>query len=283
MVVQRILELPVSIKKLGAVALCQTAAAIFLRCTRKNSKNGQTKSHFYHQHHIYPKNTIFAQAIHRIGLGCAGYQHFYTYYYYYFIMGSAFNALDIAFLLAIGYGVYRGVTQGLIGSVLTVFRFVISIVLALRLNNIMTRVLVNSGRFDGNMAPIVSFFVLFCGFMVAMFILGLVLNFFVKAAHLSSISRLTGIALWAFMLTVGFSFVTSLGDKGGLLTTDLKRSSKVYPVVEPIADVMMCKMYFVAPAMSQIMQSFQTTLGSVGNALVGDCRSGDQPSDPYNE
>lgn len=197
-------------------------------------------------------------------------------------MGS-FNALDIAFLIAIGYGVYRGLTQGLIGSVLTVFRFALSIILALRFNAIMSRILTQSGRLDPAFTPIISFVVLFCGFMVAMFILNLVLNFFVKAAHLSSVSKITGMALWAFMLTLGFSFVTSLGDKGGLLTSDLKRSSVIYPIVAPLSDVMMCRMYFVMPAAAQILQSLENSTKTVANYIAGDCRSGENSSQPYNE
>jgi membrane protein required for colicin V production len=197
-------------------------------------------------------------------------------------MGSL-NALDLAFLIAIAFGIYRGLTQGLIGSVLTVFRFSISLILALRFNNIMSRVLSNSGRIDSAFTPIISFVVLFCGFMVAMFILNLVLNFFVKAAHLSSVSKMTGIALWGFMLTLGFSFLTSLADKGGLLTADLKRNSKIYPIVEPLADVMMCKMYFVMPATAQILQSLENTTKNAANYIVGDCRSGQNSTEPYNE
>lgn len=197
-------------------------------------------------------------------------------------MGS-FNALDIAFLIAIGYGVYRGLKQGLIGSVLTVFRLALSIIMALRFNAIMSRILAQSGRLDPTFTPIISFIVLFCGFMVAMFILNLVLNFFVKAAHLSSVSKVMGIALWAFMLTLGFSFVTSLGDKGGLLTSDLKRTSTIYPIVEPLADVMMCKMYFIMPAASQILQSLENTTRNLTELVIGDCRSGENSSQPYNE
>ncbi|HNI44148.1 MAG: CvpA family protein [Chitinophagales bacterium] len=182
------------------------------------------------------------------------------------------NAIDLAYIVMLGYGIYKGVNQGLIGSVLSFFRFIISIVLALRFSFIVSRTLERVANIDPAVTPILSFFVLFITLMVGMFLMGLVLNYFVKAAHLSSLNRSFGIGLWAFVLTLCFSFLTSLADKGGMLPSELKLSSWVYPRVAPIADIMMCKMAFILPASSSILQSLEDGASRVASLVVGECR-----------
>ncbi len=181
------------------------------------------------------------------------------------------NPIDIAYLAVMAYGFYKGMTQGFIGSILAFGKFILGILIALRFSAALSAVLQKVFMISSVYAPLLSFIVMLVGTMGVLFILSSALELFVKAAHLGSLNRSLGIVLWAFLLTLGFSTLLTLGEKGGLLPPNIVAESKVYPYVIPVANVVYCKMGDVVPALSTIADSFKLLTEDIARAAMGEC------------
>lgn len=183
-----------------------------------------------------------------------------------------YNPIDIAYLAVMAYGVWKGMTQGFTGAVIAFMKFALGIFLALRFSYTLSVVLQRLFHVNPLYTPLLSFIVMLVGIMGILFILSSALDMFVKAAHLGSFNRAAGIAMWLFLLTLGFSGLLTLGENGKLLSGDMCMSSKVYPYVSPIANLVYCKMSYIMPATGQIIDSMGKLTQDISNAAMGDCK-----------
>lgn len=180
------------------------------------------------------------------------------------------NPIDIAFLIVMVYGVYKGISQGFIASVITFVRFALAIIIALRFSFIPAHVLQTLFGLPKMYAPLLGFLIMLIVAMALLYLLGEILEFFVKTAHLGSFNKAGGIALWVFILTFLFSSMLLLGED--IIPSGVTATSVVYPYVEPISDIVTCKLGFVTPAIAQIFESLQLLITDLATAALGECQ-----------
>lgn len=182
-----------------------------------------------------------------------------------------YNPIDIAFGAVMLYGFYKGAAQGFIGGVMTFMKFALGIYLALRFGAALSAILQKVLHISPIYTPILAFIVMLVGVMGLLFILGSALDIFVKAARLGPFNRGLGIVLWAFLLSLGFSTLLVLGDKGGLIPENMKSSSKVFPYVEPVANVVYCKLGYLTPALDELSSAIGDLTQDMKRAAMGEC------------
>jgi uncharacterized membrane protein required for colicin V production len=181
------------------------------------------------------------------------------------------NPIDISFAAVMLYGFYKGSSQGFLGGVLNFIKLALGIYLALRFGAAISAILQRVFHIPSIYAPILSFITILIGVMGATFVFGSALDLFIKATRLGPLNRGLGIFLWGFLLTLGFSTILVLGDKGRLIPADMKTTSKVFPYVEPVANVVYCKLGYLTPAIDELTTAVGDLADDMKRAAMGEC------------
>jgi len=186
---------------------------------------------------------------------------------------SGLNPIDIAFIAVMAYGIYRGITQGFVKSVLTFIQFVLGFLIALRFSLIMSTILNRMFRIPELVSPILGFIIIFVMVLSALYVLSTMLEFFISKSQLGSLNRGMGIMVWIFLLTLGFSTLLMIGDESGVLSPGLKATSTTYPYLQPVSDIVWCKLQGVWPALEKIVTSFTDLIDRAASVAIGDCNA----------
>ncbi len=182
------------------------------------------------------------------------------------------NPIDIAFLLVMIYGVYKGAKSGFIHSILTFGKFAIAIFLALRFSSIVAKILTRLLKVPADFSPLLGFLLVFVFVLGALFVLASTLEFFIDSRKIGSMNKYLGIAFWLLLLTFGFSVVLYLSEKGQLIADVTTQTSYVYEYVRPISETAYCKLQDTAlPAIGSVIQSFKQLLSTIGDIILGRC------------
>ena len=144
--------------------------------------------------------------------------------------------IDILFVAAVGYGFFKGFSQGIINSIFSVLSLVIAFMAAFKLSPYMTEMLEKG--FD-----IYNPFMFLAGFGVTFFLTKWLLKFvaefitgILEVAHVNLVNQTIG----ALILTVIFSFVFSVliwfADSIRVLSPQQKATSISYRFLEPLRE-----------------------------------------------
>ena len=144
--------------------------------------------------------------------------------------------IDILFVAAVGYGFFKGFSQGIINSIFSVLSIVIAFMAAFKLSPYMTEMLEKG--FD-----IYNPFMFLAGFGVTFFLTKWLLKFvaefitgILEVAHVNLVNQTIG----ALILTVIFSFVFSVliwfADSIRVLSPQQKATSISYRFLEPLRE-----------------------------------------------
>ena len=144
--------------------------------------------------------------------------------------------IDILFIGAVGYGFFKGFSQGIINSIFSVLGIVIAFMAAFKLSPYMTEMLEKG--FD-TYNP----FMFLVGFAATFFLTKWLLHFvaefvtnILEVAHVNFLNQIVG----ALMLTLIFSFVFSVlvwfADSTRILSPQQKATSISYRFLEPLRE-----------------------------------------------
>ena len=144
--------------------------------------------------------------------------------------------IDILFIAAVGYGFFKGFSQGIINSIFSVLSLVIAFMAAFKLSPYMTEMLEKG--FD-----IYNPFMFLAGFGVTFFLTKWFLKFVsefltgvLEVAHVNLVNQTIG----ALILTVIFSFIFSVliwfADSIRVLSPQQKATSISYRFLEPLRE-----------------------------------------------
>ena len=144
--------------------------------------------------------------------------------------------IDILFVAAVGYGFFKGFSEGIINSIFSVLSIVIAFMAAFKLSPYMTEMLEKG--FD-----IYNPFMFLAGFGVTFFLTKWLLKFvsefitgILEVAHVNLVNQTIG----ALILTVIFSFIFSVliwfADSIRVLSPQQKATSISYRFLEPLRE-----------------------------------------------
>lgn len=181
------------------------------------------------------------------------------------------NPIDIAFLAVMGYGVFKGLTQGFIGTIIQIVKYSIAFGIALRFSSLVATILSRLFHISSAYTPLIAFLFVFIGTASLIFVLGQIMDSFIKAAHLGSLNKAFGVMLWSFILATGFSGLLNLGEQGNVLSYDLINQSTIYPFISPVSTILWCKMGYFMPALDSIYTSLVSIMSGIANYAIGNC------------
>lgn len=142
--------------------------------------------------------------------------------------------IDILFVATIGYGFFKGFSEGIINSIFSVLSIIVALMAAFRLSPYMTEMLEKG--FD-----IYNPFMFLVGFIVTFFLTKWILHYVgeiitgvLQAGQVNLVNQIIG----ALILTLIFSFLFSVliwfADSTRILSPETKATSLSYRFLEPL-------------------------------------------------
>jgi membrane protein required for colicin V production len=144
--------------------------------------------------------------------------------------------LDIALLLLIGYGAYRGFRNGLIIEVFTFLAIVVGIYAAVHFSDVMAKAFVDNLGEKYTATPAVTFTLTFLAVGALVYFGGIALEKAVRVVQLSAINRVLGAAFGVLkmLLILSVVFVTyeAYDPFGKVLSVEQREQSMLYGPVK---------------------------------------------------
>lgn len=181
------------------------------------------------------------------------------------------NPIDISFLVVMGYGIYKGITQGFSSSIAAFAKVFVSIFIALRFSGILTKILERLFKVPGEIAPLAGFIMVFVFVLGTFYVLGILMELFVDKRKVASLSQGLGFMFWIFLLSFVYSFFLNLGYKSNLIPSNIEHASMVSGTVEGISNVLFCKLESFWPALERLGDASKNSFTYLSDYLLGNC------------
>ncbi|MFN6040107.1 MAG: CvpA family protein [Bacteroidota bacterium] len=145
------------------------------------------------------------------------------------------NFIDILICVPIIWGIYKGVTQGIVTQAAGIIAFSLGIWLASKYSE----KLISIFAFAGKYSHIVSFSVMFLITVIIVFLLARLISKMIDSASLTSINKMAGAVFgglkFALILSVIFFVIDAIESSYPMLSVEKKNSSLLYRPVAKIA------------------------------------------------
>ncbi len=140
------------------------------------------------------------------------------------------TAIEIIFVVVLAAGFYLGYTRGIIRTVLAIISYLIGLLAAFKFAPDITRLLERS--FGEQPLMIVAGFIL--TFALAWLVIRLIskgLEGILKTANINIVNQVAGGVLVASLFVLFYSLLLQFGDRSTIIGDDLKRESRLYPIL----------------------------------------------------
>ncbi len=185
------------------------------------------------------------------------------------------NPIDIAFIIVMGYGIYKAISTQFIDSIMGLMKYVLAFLVALRFSYTFSKILEVVFGISPIYTPIFGFIAAFAASLMFFHIGSIIFNLFVRAANLTALKRALSIALWLLMVLIGFSTAIMVGEQWDFITDKLTGTSFAYNYVHPIAQIFACKLQYLFPATDHILSSIEAMLTGLRDLVAGECYAPD--------
>jgi membrane protein required for colicin V production len=145
------------------------------------------------------------------------------------------SVIDILLLIPLGYGAWKGWSNGLVKEVAQLVGLVLAAFLAFHNMDSMAAWITAKSGIEGTTALVIGFIVIFG--LVMFVVSGLVygLNIILKITLLSIPNRVVGLFFGIMKAGVGVSLMLILLSTLGMITDDMLNKSRLAPYVKPLA------------------------------------------------
>tara|TARA_B110000211_G_C14074545_1_gene551440 strand:- start:1495 stop:1998 length:504 start_codon:yes stop_codon:yes gene_type:complete len=147
-----------------------------------------------------------------------------------------FNYFDLAVLIPLLFGMYKGFTKGLVLSIATLIGLVLGVWAGVKFSHITSEVLFEKFQLD---IPLLAFAVTFLGVLVGMYFLGKLLSKFIDILALGLFNKIGGALFSAcktiLILAVVLLFFENVNTKFNLVDTSILNDSICYPFLKGIS------------------------------------------------
>lgn len=141
------------------------------------------------------------------------------------------NFIDIIVLVAVGYGAYKGFTNGVIYEVAGLLGVIVGIWAGMRLAFVFADYYKDNFDLPGKWIPVLAFLTAFMLGLGGVWLAGRIVNAVVKTAQLNIVNRIAGGAFgvlkWAFLIGTLLSVI----GNAFILTPEVQQGSATYPLV----------------------------------------------------
>jgi membrane protein required for colicin V production len=141
--------------------------------------------------------------------------------------------IDIAFLILLGFAVFKGYTKGFILAIFSVLGFIVGLAAALKLSTTVAAKL--SEHTDlGKWLPALSFLLVFVGTAFLVRIIGKIVQKTFETVMLGWANRIAGILLFALLYSIIFSIFIFYAVQLHILNAEATAASVCYPYIQPL-------------------------------------------------
>jgi membrane protein required for colicin V production len=146
------------------------------------------------------------------------------------------NYFDLAVLVPLLFGMYKGFTKGLILSIATLVGLILGVWSGVKFSHITSELLFDKFQID---IPLLAFAVTFLGVLILMYFVGKLLSKFIDILALGLFNKIGGALFSAFktilILTVVLLFFENVNNNFKLVDTATLNGSLFYPFLKGIS------------------------------------------------
>ncbi len=181
------------------------------------------------------------------------------------------GTIDWVILILLAIGAYSGYKQGLFIGVLSVVAFIVALVLAFKFMHWGAAILAERVESLTFMLPFVSFLIIFLMVVLVIrlfaYLVKKTLDLTIFGTFDNFAGAVLGLLKWAFMVSLLFWVARSFEI---VIPEDKMQESSLYPIIQPIAPVMIDLLETFTPAIRDAMEGIQDLidLSEGDNAIV---------------
>ncbi len=175
--------------------------------------------------------------------------------------------LDILFLLLMILALYKGLKRGIVLSLFDFIGFFIGLAAALKLSAITAVYLKAHFSLSGIWLPFFSFILVFALVAVGMHYAGKLMTKTSEAIMMGWMNKLGGVLLYMILYGMIFSILIFYGKQLKIFTPDMLASSKVYPLVSPLAPDIMEMLGKLIPVLQDVFHQLEDFFSGVSRNL----------------
>ncbi len=179
--------------------------------------------------------------------------------------------IDIAFMVALFYGLFLGYKQGLFDTIMNYIKIAIALILALKFSYFFSGEVQRIMPLGKSYAPILSFVLMFIAALAGFQALNMGVRKYSGDGNYNLVHKGMGVLLWLFVLSTVFSFIFYYGEKSDIMTPTFCASSSVYPHIDWVWPAVRCQLQYISPAFQDLFFSLQTALGDAADGVKGEC------------
>ena len=148
------------------------------------------------------------------------------------------NYLDIALIIPVIYGFVQGFSRGIVREITSLVSLIIGIYIAVNFSFYLESHLEDFFRDNKELIPIISFALVFAATIIAIKILGNILERITNALALGIISKLLGAVFGSIKIAILLSAIIFFEQKLELIPKDVKKESMLKQPIEEVLTVL---------------------------------------------
>ncbi len=142
------------------------------------------------------------------------------------------NKFDLIVLIPLAWGLYRGFRKGLVIEAASLISLILATWGAIKFSGYLSELLSQEYEFETEYLPIVSFFLVFIGVVILVFIAARLLEGLLKLTMLSTFNKISGAVFccfkYALIVSVLLFITNSFSETNPFVSNELKTSSYLY-------------------------------------------------------
>ncbi|WP_194851664.1 CvpA family protein [Nonlabens antarcticus] len=187
------------------------------------------------------------------------------------------NWLDIALLLLLLLGFWKGFLNGFFVELTSLIALVAAIYGTIHFSNYAADWLLTNTEWEDSTITIVSFIITFGIIILMVTYVGKLVTKLVKTIQLGFLNKIAGGAFGlvklAFIGSVILMFINSAAGEVDVVKTETKDNSILYPLVEPVAPYLLPKIMEEADNLDKQLRGYENQLDKEQDSVVVDTLS----------
>lgn len=152
------------------------------------------------------------------------------------------NILDIFIGIPLIYAIYKGFTKGFIYEAATLIALILGVYGAIHFSDFTAEVIQDTFKYESQYMEYISFVVTFIVIVIAINLIGGVLDKIIEAVALGFVNRLFGLAFGlikgVILLSIVIHLLNYVNDRFSFISQEKKKESLLYEPMTSISDMM---------------------------------------------
>ena len=170
----------------------------------------------------------------------------------------SYMLIDLFCLVLLAVAVFKGFSKGFVVAVFSFFAYLIGLAAALKLSATVAEQLQEKTGYSGYWLPILSFMLVFIGFVFAIRWAAAIIKKAAGIVFLGWVDSLLGIMLYATIYLMIYSVVLFFASRIYLIPQETKETSKTFAYIEPFGPKVMSGIGKVIPFFSDMFTDLST-------------------------